>query len=121
MDRRHERQSKLKEVGSAGQARLARACVDVAHDGLAGETAVRYLAGAGIGRLRVADESLAAAARAVDPAVTVDVVPGLAGDVDRAETFDLEDEAARAVAAGALAALRALRRALEGRAGGAPP
>jgi hypothetical protein len=116
---RYERQAKLREIGPAGQARVARACIEVALDGLAGETAVRYLAGAGVGRLRVTDEALAQAARAVDAAVQVDVVSALGaargGEIEAMPgAFDLRDAAAREVARGALAALRALRRVLDG-------
>jgi hypothetical protein len=111
---RHGRQSRLAEVGSAGQARLGGACVDVRLAGLAAQVAVRYLAGAGIGHLRVAEAGLAVAARAVDPQVTVDVDGGLSPLPT--DGFDLRDPAARDVAAGAAAALRVVRAVL----GGAP-
>jgi hypothetical protein len=107
---RYGRQSRLAEVGPAGQARLRESLVDVPAAGLAAQVAVRYLAGAGVGRLQVRDASLAESARAVDPAVIVDVDGALA--MAAAEGFDLQVPAAREVAAGAAAALRALRVAL---------
>jgi hypothetical protein len=68
-----------------------------------------------VGRLRVAGEALAQAARAVDPAVEVEVLPALgAGAGEVPDAFDLRDDAARELAGGALAALRALRRAVDG-------
>jgi hypothetical protein len=73
---RHGRQARLAEVGSAGQARLRGARVDVRLAGHAAEVAVRYLAGAGVGYLRVPHASLADAARAVDPQVAVEVDVG---------------------------------------------
>jgi hypothetical protein len=107
---RHGRQSRLAEVGPAGQARLGGARVDVRLAGLAAEVAVRYLAGAGVGHLRVPEASLAGAARAVDPEVTAEVDRGLMPQP--ADGFDLRDPAARDVAAGAAAALAAVRVAL---------
>jgi hypothetical protein len=104
---RHRRQTRLAEVGVSGQLRLADARVDVRLEGLAAHVAVRYLAGAGVGQLQVRDESLAAVARAVDPGVGVGVDPGL--PVEAGEAFDLRDPAARAVAAGAMAALGAVK------------
>jgi hypothetical protein len=113
---RHGRQVRLVEVGSAGQALLAGAGVDVRLAGPAAEVAARYLAGAGVGRLRVADPALAGSARAVDPKVRVEVDGAFAPppSVAKAQTqasggFDLRDPAARDVAAGAAAALDALR------------
>jgi proline racemase len=110
---RYGRQTKLVEVGAIGQARIARARVDVHADGLAGEVAARYLAGAGVGCVRVRTEHLASVARAVDPAVEVEVVPALECDVQRT-LDDFRDPAARAVAQGAYLALRALRAAIDG-------
>jgi hypothetical protein len=110
---RHGRQTRLAEVGSAGQARIASATVDVAVEGLAAEVATRYLAGAGVGcvRVRQADGAgLAAIASSIDPAVRVEVVEfRRASDEDGLE---LRDPGAREVALGARLALRALRRAL---------
>jgi hypothetical protein len=107
---RHRRQARLAEVGSGGQERLAGARVEVRVEGLAAHVAVRYLAGAGVGELQVRDASLAAAAQAVDPGARVGVDPGLS--VEPGEAFDLSDPAARAVAAGAMAALHAMKMAL---------
>jgi molybdopterin/thiamine biosynthesis adenylyltransferase len=113
---RHSRQRRLSEVGDAGQARIARACVDVPFEGLAGAVAVRYLAGAGVGALRVRSERLASEARALDPGVRVEV---LTADVDAGEAVDvaplvggLRDPAARELGRGAYSALRALRAAI---------
>ncbi len=111
MSRRHTRQVRLAEVGADGQGRIARACVNVYGRGLAAQVAARYLAGAGVARLRVGDEAVAAAARTIDASVKVEVDPSLA--VDRADaTAELQDPTARALGAGALAALRAIREAL---------
>jgi hypothetical protein len=109
---RHTRQARLAEVGARGQERITRACVDVPFEGFAGEVAARYLAGAGVGALRVREPSLAAAARAVDPAVNVEVAPALA----HPDPFDpgLRHAAARELASGARWALEVLRCAVEG-------
>jgi hypothetical protein len=50
---RFARQLALPEVGSAGQERLGAARVVVVGEGLAAETAARYLAAAGVGALRL--------------------------------------------------------------------
>ncbi|HEX8794500.1 MAG TPA: hypothetical protein VF765_26325 [Polyangiaceae bacterium] len=111
MSRRHTRQVRLAEVGADGQGRIARATVDVHGRGLAAQVAARYVAGAGVARLRVGDDAVAAAARGIDAAVAVEVVPSLA--VERADApAELVDPTARALGAGALAALRAIREAL---------
>ena len=113
---RHGRQIRLAEVGSAGQKRILEATVDVAVGGLAAEVAARYLAGAGVGCLRVRSTALAAAATSVDPAVRVEVDSGSGredGEV-RPGSHDFHDPVAREVADGARAALRALRAVLEG-------
>jgi sulfur carrier protein ThiS adenylyltransferase len=107
---RYGRQSRLAEVGPSGQARLRESVVDVRADGLAAQVASRYLAGAGVGRLRVRDSAVADSARAVDPSVVVDVEADLAAPT--VEGFDLRHPAARDVAAGAASALRALRSVL---------
>jgi molybdopterin/thiamine biosynthesis adenylyltransferase len=109
---RHARQERLAGVGPAGQARIALATVEVRGSGLEAEVAARYLAGAGVGAVRVGDEIAARAARAVDAGVRVEVVAGLAGPADEGPD-EIRDPHARAVAAGALAALRALRRMLD--------
>lgn len=109
---RHDRQSRLAEVGSAGQARIGAATVDVRLEGLAAEIATRYLAGAGVGRLCVRDRALADAATSIDPGVRVEVRdPGAAHDD---ATPDLRDPEAREAARGARQALRVLRSLVEG-------
>jgi hypothetical protein len=104
---RHRRQRLLAEVGSAGQARLASAHAEVRLGGFAGEIAARYLAGAGLGRIMVADAAHARYARDIDPNVHVEV--GSTGTSRAVDAFDLRDEAARDLAAGARAALRVIR------------
>lgn len=114
---RHDRQARLADVGAAGQARIAAATVELQADGLAGEVAARYLAGAGVGCLRVRDRALAAAAAAIDPSVRVEVTgtsrAGRASSTDDSSGF--RDPSARDVARGAREALRTLRGLLEGR------
>jgi hypothetical protein len=110
--RRHVRQERLAEVGAEGQARIASACVEVRLDGLAADVAVRYLAGAGVGRLRLREDRLVASALEIDPAARAQVDPTVGTD-DAVDAFDLRDRAARDVMRGALTALRALRAALE--------
>jgi hypothetical protein len=114
---RHGRQDRLAEIGSQGQARIAAATADVRLVGLAGEVATRYLAGAGVGRLRVREAGLVAVARAVDPAVRVEVVDAgadsNAGAHSGAGDFAFRDAAAAALALGAREALRVLRGILE--------
>jgi hypothetical protein len=109
---RHVRQARLLEVGVSGQERIGRADVTVPFVGLAGAVAARYLAGAGVGRLRLADDAVARHALATDASVRVDV------DVRSCEVagpspFRLRDRVADDVARGAHAALVALRRAME--------
>ncbi|MDP9001715.1 MAG: hypothetical protein M3O46_16570 [Myxococcota bacterium] len=108
----HCRQTKLTEVGGTGQARIARARVDVRLDGAAADVAARYLAGAGVAGVRVRDRALAEAARTIAPGIHVDVDPTLRVEVE-VEDFGLRDPACRDLARGAHAALRALRAALE--------
>ena len=69
---RHDRQARLAEVGAAGQRAIAAATVDVETDGLAADVAACYLAGAGVGCVRVGDREVAAAAGSIDPAVRVE-------------------------------------------------
>jgi hypothetical protein len=123
---RHGRQTRLAEVGAAGQARIVAATIDVPMDGLSGEVAARYLAGAGVGCVRVRSSAIAAAARSVDPAVRVEIATdtsgegprddrrGLGSSSSRDPPLDLRDAVARDLALGARAALRALRAVLEG-------
>jgi hypothetical protein len=105
---RHGRQMRLAEVGEVGQKRLAAAQITVAADGLAGEVAVRYLAGAGVGRLSVKTLALSSAAKSVDPAVHVSVDPSLAGLVPSA-LYPWRRSGPSDVAAGAQLALQLLR------------
>jgi hypothetical protein len=88
-DSRHARQVILPEIGEAGQARIeaGSAVVDA---GRSGEIEALYLAGAGVGRIVVADAASASDARGAAP-------------------FDVRDEAARDVALGAWRALATLR------------
>jgi hypothetical protein len=108
---RHIRQVRLIEVGAAGQARLASYQAEVPGVGLRARVAARYLAGAGITRLRVADAATAAEALAVDPSVQTEVDPALACSQASAR-LALGDPVASQVAEGAMDALRAFRAAL---------
>lgn len=136
---RHTRQVRLPEVGTEGQERLGQAAVSLASRGLAGEVAVRYVVGAGVGRVSVVQEDLVAVAKRVDGRVQVHRVQGpriqgpriqgQAGQghgIERAAEDDdgghsstglplpmgFEDEAPRAVAEGAYEALVCLRNIL---------
>src|SRR5579859_7765364 len=110
---RYVRQMRLIEVGAEGQARLARARVEIRVGGLAGEVAARYLAGAGIGSLRVSDPACADAARAIDPTVRIEPLSRCEASAPR-EELALADPSARDLARGSLLALRAVRAALDG-------
>lgn len=130
---RHGRQSRLVEVGAAGQARIERASLDVRLEGFAAQVAARYLAGAGVARLRVRDAATAEAARAVDPRVEVTIDPTLEaaarqqedgktgrGDGRMPKSFPpsrlpvpFNDPVARELAEGAHEALRLLRGVLK--------
>ena len=132
---RHGRQSRLAELGAAGQARIARASLEVPLDGLAAWVAARYLAGAGVARLRVRDAATAQAARGVEPRVEVVVDPGLRSKRNEQEggkagsgvesplapfppsrlPVQFTDPVARDLAEGAHEALRLLRSVLEDR------
>jgi hypothetical protein len=111
---RHGRQAKLAEVGAAGQEHIGNAEVEVPLRGLAALVAARYLAGAGVRRLRVGSAAAAEAALAVDPGVGVEVDGTLdrLAPSDGPSPFGLGDRSADEVARGAHAALVALRRAL---------
>ena len=113
---RHDRQARLAEVGSAGQTRIAAASIAVRASGLAAEMTTRYLAGAGVGRLRVGDRALADVATSVDPALRVEVDADASSPApeDTSELRELRDPYAREAARGAREALRALRGVLEG-------
>jgi hypothetical protein len=108
---RHARQVRLAGVGAEGQARIARAVIDIPVSGLAAEVAARYLAGAGVAGLRVGDPVARDAARAVDSRVNVDLTPRLASE-PFPPPLEIRDPVARSVAVGALVALRALNAAL---------
>ena len=73
---RYTRQARLAEVGTSGQLRLQSATASCSLEGLAGEVCARYLAGAGVGRVKVSSELLAASARRLNSAVEVDVGEG---------------------------------------------
>jgi hypothetical protein len=116
---RHDRQARLAGVGVAGQRAIAAATVDVRGGGLAAEVATRYLAGAGVGALRVGDPALGVAATSIDAAVRVEVdAVGSSRGPQAPSTdegaFGLRDPSAREVAQGAREALLALRGILEG-------
>jgi hypothetical protein len=109
---RHDRQARLEGVGEVGQRRLAGAVACVAGSGFAAEMAARYLAGAGIGHLRVGSVLVQAAAQAVDPSLDVGVVPTL--DVAGPTCpFEWRDPVARDLASGAYLALQIIRETIE--------
>lgn len=108
-DGRHSRQTRLAGVGPAGQARLASAHVMVTERGLAGWVMARYLAGAGVGTLTVTEAEHEAAARATDDGVHVRCEDAGDGEPSADPELDALDPAARDVARGARAALRALK------------
>jgi hypothetical protein len=114
MAHRHTRQVRLTEVGERGQTKLGRSNVVVEGRGASGRIEARYLAGAGVGTLRVSEPAVAEAALAVDSQVTVQVEP--AGP--RVVTAEVPawaeelDPAARDVALGAYRALTAVRNVL---------
>jgi hypothetical protein len=106
-------------VGERGQARIARAAVDVP-GGTAGEVAARYLAGAGVACVRAADDAALAAARAIDPEVAALRVPrneaaqlALPAEAEAA-LASFVSPAARSVAEGSFTALFALKLAIAG-------
>jgi hypothetical protein len=105
---RHSRQKRLAEVGEHGQVRIRGATAEVWLEGGAGEVAARYLAGAGIGSLRVSDPRAGEAAKAVDPDVEVEVIPELKGGAPAQRELGLYPEAEE-LARGSLAALEVLR------------
>jgi sulfur-carrier protein adenylyltransferase/sulfurtransferase len=63
---RFARQLALPEVGAAGQERLAAARAVIVGDGLAAETAARYLAAAGVGTLRLLGDGAGSRSRLND-------------------------------------------------------
>jgi molybdopterin/thiamine biosynthesis adenylyltransferase len=110
---RHGRQSRLAEVGPAGQRAIGAATVRVREPGLAGEIEARYLAGAGVGHLIVSEAAHADAALRVDPEVEVEVA-----DPQPAAPCALDlgvlDPACAEVARGAASALASLRSLVQG-------
>ena len=91
--RRYSRQMVLREVGGVGQERL-RAATATARS----ELEALYLAAAGVGTVVVPTETIAEAARALNPLVRVSVDAGVAADGSAEEA--------------ALGALRTVREAL---------
>jgi hypothetical protein len=112
---RHIRQTRLREIADGGQRRIGAATAVVASSGFAAEIEARYLAGAGFGRVVVVDETSAAAARAVDPSVVVELRH--VDEPARGAPFadEVIDPSARALAEGAYRALAAVRAAVEDR------
>ncbi len=106
---RHSRQTRLLEVGEAGQARLAGAGALVVADGLEGEVQARYLAGAGVGTLHVLRDGPARAAAEVDASVRVVRGEKLRAASPPPPELGIRDGAARDVAAGAWRALDDLK------------
>ena len=76
---RYARQLALPEVGAAGQERLVAARAAIVGDGLAAETAARYLAAAGVGTLRLLGDAPTTAwdaeLRASNPDVALEHAP----------------------------------------------
>jgi hypothetical protein len=108
---RHSRQVRLAEVGEEGQARIEATTAHVSADGLAGAIEVRYLAGAGVGKIATANEHLAEAARAIDPSVQIVAPPAVFLGLGEPPVFGARDPAALEVALGAWRALAHVRRA----------
>ena len=82
--------------------------------GFAGEIEARYLAGAGVGALRVKDDAHARVAVAVDPAVRIEIVQVAPTNCDESVSplppiLAALDPAARDLAEGAFRALQTLR------------
>ncbi|MFN8644799.1 MAG: hypothetical protein U0802_25205 [Candidatus Binatia bacterium] len=97
---RYSRQIVLAEIGGRGQERLLTSVAAVLGSGDTAATAVRYLAGAGVGTLWLADagERALAALRALNPDVTVAIGDaGAAATVVLAADLELDalDEAVR--------------------------
>jgi proteasome lid subunit RPN8/RPN11 len=105
------RQSRLVEIGPAGQALIASSTADVQLDRVAATVCARYLAGCGVGTLRVRDARVGAVAREARSSVTVVIVDDLPVH-DAASDLDLHDEVARQVAGGANEALAIIRATL---------
>lgn len=114
------RQSRLAEIGPEGQALIASSTADVQLDRVSATVCARYLAGCGVGTLRVRDARLAAVAREARSSVTVVIVDDLPVR-DAGSALDLHDEVARQVAGGAMEALTVIRSTLGLPSGGAVP
>ncbi|MGO8993941.1 MAG: hypothetical protein ACLQVI_11470 [Polyangiaceae bacterium] len=109
---RHTRQVRLAEIGDEGQARIVATTAVVDGDGLAGTIEARYLAGAGVGKIATANQSIAEAARAVDSTVQiVSPSPSRLG-LGAVPPFGVRDPTALEVATGAWRALAHIRRAV---------
>jgi hypothetical protein len=78
--RRYGRQIVLREVGGHGQERLRAATARTGS-----ELVALYLAGAGVGRILVGEEAIAASVRALNPLVTVEIDRTIAREPDDAE------------------------------------
>ena len=112
---RHTRQVRLVEIGEGGQARLGRAVVAVRGAGHAGEVEASYLAGAGVGTIRVVDDAQARAVRAMDSSVRVERgAPARAVEPTPLDALAGMDASALEVARGAWRALDTLRRVIAG-------
>jgi hypothetical protein len=104
------RQHALREVGDAGELRLAAATAAVPLGGLAGRVAARYLAGAGVGTVHVIDAQAVASTRGAGTDAVVEIAE--LGPSLPLRDLGLRDVRARELAAGALLALRQVRLAL---------
>jgi molybdopterin/thiamine biosynthesis adenylyltransferase len=100
---------RLPEVGREMQAKLRASSVRVTGSDSSARVEALYLAGAGVGKLS-AHESIASAARALNPEVSIDAHDD--ANEDRALDAQLTsmDPAAARIATGALAALRSMKR-----------
>jgi len=108
---RHSRQVRLAEIGEEGQVRIEATTAHVSADGLAGAIEVRYLAGAGVGKIATTNEAIAEAARAVDASVQIVEAPKVLLGLGEPPAFGARDPVALEVALGAWRALAHLRRA----------
>ena len=112
---RHSRQVRLVEIGEDGQARLARAVVAVRGAGYAGELEASYLAGAGIGTIRVVDDAQARTVGAMDASVRVERgAPARTLESTPLDALEGMDASALDVARGAWRALDTVRRVIAG-------
>lgn len=113
---RYVRQVLLREVGAAGQARVAAAHVVVTGQGVAARVCALYLAGAGVGRLTVSGP-LIDDVRSLNPEVDVRAARGRARSFDAyigaEQTAVAVPRTGRPVDDGAAVALAALKRLLQ--------